>query len=109
MDEPVRSRLRAARHRGLTRPDPVTATTQAHRPPASTSPAKDPDKPQNTPAAGKPRPENNQDHLSAGWHIQDERQNLRGGSRLRHGIPMKVALYLIEQLEWHSLNQVWGW
>ncbi len=37
MDEPVRSRLRAARRRGLTRPDPVTALPWPQRPPASTS------------------------------------------------------------------------
>jgi hypothetical protein len=33
MDEPVRRRLRAARHRGLTSPDPVTASHRLHRPP----------------------------------------------------------------------------
>jgi len=70
MDEPVRNGLRPARHRGLTRPDPVTALPRPQRPPASTSQAKDPDKPQNKPAAGKPRPENHQDHLSASWHIK---------------------------------------
>ena len=42
MDEPVRSRLRPARHRGLTRPDPVTALLRPQRPPASTSPSERP-------------------------------------------------------------------
>jgi hypothetical protein len=69
MDEPVRSRLRAARHRGLTRPT-RSPHCQAQRPPASISRAKDPDKPQNKQAAGKPHPENHQDHLSADWHIK---------------------------------------
>ena len=57
MDEPVRSRLRPARRRGLTSPDPVTAPA---RPPTAASPGPQteyPDKPQNRPAAGKPRPE----------------------------------------------------
>jgi len=49
--------MRPARHRGLTRPDPVTALPRPQRPPVSTSQAKDPDKPQNKQAAGKPRPE----------------------------------------------------
>ena len=57
MDEPVRSRLRPARRRGLTSPDPVTAPHgPCGRPPAP-APAEDPDKPQNRSAAGKPRPE----------------------------------------------------
>ena len=42
MDEPVRSRLRPARHRGLTRPDPVTALPRPQRPPASTFPSRRP-------------------------------------------------------------------
>ena len=33
-------------------------------------PSQNPDKPQNKPAAGKPHPENQQDHLPAGWHIK---------------------------------------
>jgi integrase len=43
--------------RGLTRPDPVTALPSPQRPPASTFPSENPDKPQNTSAAGQPRPE----------------------------------------------------
>jgi hypothetical protein len=70
MDEPVRSRLRATGHRGLTRPDPVTAPARPQRPPARTSPAKDPDKPQNRSAAGKLHPKSHQDHLSVSWRIQ---------------------------------------
>jgi hypothetical protein len=56
LDDPVRGRLRAARRRGLTRPDPVTAQP---RPSAATRQqprGEDPDKPQNTPAAGTPHP-----------------------------------------------------
>ena len=38
MDEPVPSRLRAARRRGLTSPDPVTAPPRPQRPPARPQP-----------------------------------------------------------------------
>jgi hypothetical protein len=64
MDEPVPGRLRAACHRGLTSPtrSPHPHGGQAASPGPS---AEYPDKPQNRPAAGKPRPENQQDHLSA--------------------------------------------
>ncbi len=40
MDEPLRSRLRAARRRGLTSPDPVTASPRPQRPPGR--PSQDP-------------------------------------------------------------------
>jgi hypothetical protein len=65
MDEPVRSGVRPARCRGLTRPDPVTAQTQG---PAATRqhlPSEKPGQAAEKSAAGKPHPENHQDHLSA--------------------------------------------
>ena len=46
MAQPLRSRLRAARHSGLTRPDPVR-TPDAARQPAPAPDPRTPDKPQN--------------------------------------------------------------
>ena len=82
MDEPVPSRLRPARHRGLTRPDPVTALPWPQRPPASTFPSRRPGQaaehvsgPAATPGTIKIV------YLPASTSL-DEQQNLRGGSRL---------------------------
>jgi hypothetical protein len=87
MDEPVPRRLRPARRRGLTRPDPVTAPPRPSQPPASTCPqAEEPDKPPDRSAAGKPRPEIPSRSSPAEAGTPRRRQNLRGGSRLSLGL-----------------------
>ena len=83
MDEPVRSRLRPARRRGLTRPDPVTALPWPQRPPASTFPSRK----TRTSRRRRQRPGSHSRKPSRSFirppAHQDEQQNLRGGSRLR--------------------------
>jgi hypothetical protein len=82
MDEPVRSRLRAASRRGLTSPDPVTAPRRPLGHPASTCPS-----PRTGQAAeqasGRKATPGNSDKTTASWPPrQIERQNSCGGSRL---------------------------
>ena len=54
MDEPVRSRLRPARRRGLTSPDPVTAPARPPRPPVPVPQPNTRTSRRTRPAAGKP-------------------------------------------------------
>ncbi len=69
MDEPVRSRLRPARHRGLTRPDPVTALPWPQRAARHHPPSENPGQAAEQASGGKAAPpENHQDQLSAGRH-----------------------------------------
>jgi hypothetical protein len=81
LDDPVRGRLRAARRHGLTRPDPVTAQPRPSADTRQQPRGEDPDKPQNTPAAGTPHPKRTpaSSPLAA---TEIRRTNSLGGSRL---------------------------
>ena len=68
-------RLRPARHSGLTSPEPGHAPRRPARAIRTPSPTRNPDKPQNTPAAGKPRP----DHAS-------KQQNLAAASTRQRSV-----------------------
>jgi len=75
MDDPVPGRLRPARRRGLTSPDPVTAP---HAPAAARQhlpPAEEPDKPPNRSAAESRAPKYRPDH-------HEPRQALQGDIRI---------------------------
>jgi len=64
MDDPARCRLRPARSRGLTSPDPVTASLRPQRPPEPDPEPGTPDKPQNRQTAESARPIHCQDQIN---------------------------------------------
>jgi hypothetical protein len=78
MDDPVPGRLRSARRRGLTSPDPVTARQALAAARQHLPPAEEPDKPPNRSAAGNLRPEIASRSSPAEALAARQRQNLRG-------------------------------
>ena len=78
MAQPLRSRLRPARHSGLTSPDPVR-TSNAARPPVLSPQTKAPDKPQNRQRQEK--------HALTTPADENDYTKSVGGSRLRAHSP----------------------
>ena len=83
MDEPVRSRLRPARHRGLTRPRPGHRTAQAPAAARQHLPSERPGQAAEHVSGWKAMPGKPSRSLIRQPAHQEERQNLRGGLRLR--------------------------
>jgi hypothetical protein len=100
MDEPVRNRLRPARHRGLTRPDQVTVLPRpSGRQPAP--PQRKPGQAAEQASGGKATPGKTSRSPIRRLAHQDERQNLRGGSRLSAHIliPLLRGRYVLALFE----------